>query len=99
MNNNAPARISAERLVDAARTMRVLCHPDRLRLCELLLEQRRSVGELVRETGLRQNAVSQHLTHMRAHGILRDERDGTRVYYRVEHPGAGWLLECIRTHG
>jgi len=82
----------------AAAVMRVLAHPHRLRMCELLLSGEVSVGELAEHLGLPQNAVSQHLSILRAHGVVARERDGKAAYYRVVHPSAGWLLSCIRRH-
>jgi len=85
-------------LEQAAGAMRVLAHPQRLRICELLGRGRFSVGQLAERLGTSQNAVSQHLAIMRAHGIVAPRRDGRSVYYRIIHPGAGWLLGCIRRH-
>ncbi len=82
----------------AAELMRVLAHPQRLRLCELLLAGDVSVGELAAKLHLPQNAVSQHLTILRTHGVLDRRRAGKTVYYRVVHPSAEWMLSCIRRH-
>lgn len=94
----APA-IPAPVLAEAARVLRVLSHPDRLRLVELLMAERHTVGELADATDLAPNAVSQHLSGMRAHGILAVERDGRAAYYRVANPNARHLIRCIRKHG
>lgn len=85
-------------LQEASRVLRVLTHPQRLRLCEMLLRQRLSVGELAAQSGLQPNAVSQHLSFLRAHGVLEARRDGRSVYYEVVHPGPQWLLTCIRRY-
>jgi DNA-binding transcriptional ArsR family regulator len=82
----------------AAATMRVLAHPHRLRICELLQAGDMSVGALAEALELPASAVSQHLAIMRAHGVLAPKRDGKTVYYQVVHPAAGWLLGCIRRH-
>ncbi len=87
-----------ETLERAAAVMRVLAHPHRLRICELLRSADVSVGDLARRLGLPQNAVSQHLAVLRAHGVLGRKRDGKNVYYRVVHPSATWMLSCIRKH-
>jgi DNA-binding transcriptional ArsR family regulator len=86
------------RLEQAAQLLRVLTHPQRLRMCELLLQRDRSVGELALLMELKHNAVSQHLNHLRAYGIVAAQRTGREVYYRVVHPGPSWLLGCIRQH-
>ncbi len=85
-------------LEHVASMMRVLAHPHRLRICELLRGGDLTVGALAEELGLPPAAVSQHLAIMRAHGVLAPERDGKTVRYRVVHPAPGWLLSCIRRH-
>jgi len=83
----------------AAEVLRVLAHRDRLRIVEALLAGRLSVGEVASRLDLAPAATSQHLNHMRAHGILDVERDGRTAYYRVCNPNAARLIECIRQHG
>ncbi len=87
------------RLERAAETLRVLAHPHRLRICELLLRERVPVKVLAVHLGIAGNAVSQHLNIMKAHGILGCEREGKTVFYRVIDPRPAWLLGCIREHG
>ena len=91
-------RMGAERLEMAARALRVLAHPLRLRMVEILMEGPIPVGELAEEIGLGQAAVSQHLNHMRAHGIVESERDGRQVFYEVVDPNALHVIQCIREH-
>ena len=88
--------LTLEQLDHAAYILRVLAHPQRLMICQILLKRRASVGDLAEAIGLRHNVVSQHLSNMRAHGLVEPERDGRAVYYRVVHPAPGWLLDCIR---
>ena len=90
--------IPMARLERAAGVMRVLSHPHRLRICELLMAGRVAVNELAKQLGVPSNVVSQHLSIMKAHGLLAGERDGKTVYYRVVDPRPGWLLSCIRDH-
>ncbi len=92
-------RIRAAQIESAASILRVLAHPQRLRMVEILMEGVISVGDLADEVGLGQAAVSQHLNHMRAHGIVESLRDGRKVYYEVIDPHAIHVIECIREHG
>lgn len=87
-----------ERLEQAASILRVLAHPHRLRICELLMNQRICVNEIAEHLGIPSNAASQHLGILKAYGVLGSERDGKTVYYRVISPQPGWLLGCIRNH-
>lgn len=92
------ASIPREELEGCAELLRVLAHPDRLRFVERLLDARLTVGELAAEVALPPAAVSQHLTLMRARGLLSVERVGRAAYYRVSNPHARELIACIRRH-
>lgn len=87
-----------ERLEQAALVMRVLAHPHRLRICELLMHDRISVNDIAEHLGIPSNAASQHLGIMKAYGILGSERHGKTVHYKVISPQPAWLLGCIRSH-
>jgi len=85
-------------LTRAARGLRVLAHPARLKMIELLLEEPVAVGELAEAVGLPPAAVSQHLNIMRAHGVVEAERVGRQVFYRVTSPQAEYLIDCLHNH-
>lgn len=84
---------------NAAQVLRVLAHPQRLKMVDRLLRNPVSVGELAGEIGLAPAAVSQHLNHMRAHGIVDSKRDGRIVRYEVVNANAKQLIACLRKYG
>lgn len=90
--------LSNEVIDKACETLRILTHPERLRICQFLLAAPASVRAIEEELDLRQSVVSQHLNHLYARGVVDRERDGRHVIYRVSHPGPAWLLECIANH-
>jgi DNA-binding transcriptional ArsR family regulator len=90
--------IPMERLNRAAGALRVLAHPHRLRICELVMHGRVSVNDIARHLGIPANAASQHLSIMKAHGLLGAQREGKTVYYRVIDPRPAWIIACIRDH-
>ena len=71
----------------------MLAEPNRRLILDLLLEQPRSVGELVAETGLSQPGTSKHLRVLREAGLVRVEKDAQRRMYEL-NPQA--LAELIR---
>jgi ArsR family transcriptional regulator len=75
---------------------RLLGHPARVRILELLREGERSVGELQVALGLDSGGTSQHLTAMRRQGLLESRRAGTSVFYRVRDPRMFQLLEVAK---
>ena len=75
---------------------RLLGHPARVRILELLRDGERPVGELQAELGLDSSTTSQQLTAMRRQGVLESRRVGTSVLYRVSDPRMFDLLEIAK---
>ncbi len=75
---------------------RLLGHPARVRILELLREGERTVGDLQGALGLDSSGTSQHLTAMRRQGLLESRRAGTSVFYRVKDPRSFELLDIAR---
>ena len=90
------AAIDSGVLARASRVIRVVGHPLRLRLLELLEDGERNVTDLVRGSGAGQATVSQQLKILRAEGVVGDRRDGPRVFYRITEPKVSRILDCIR---
>jgi DNA-binding transcriptional ArsR family regulator len=68
----------------AAQTFTVLAEPTRRRILDLLLEQPRSVGELVERLQLSQPGTSKHLRVLREAGLVRVRRDAQRRFYEIK---------------
>lgn len=79
-----------------ANLFRVLGHPARVRILELLQDGERTVGALQEELGLDSGGTSQHLAQLRRIGVVRSRREGTSVHYRVEDDGVFDLLAAAR---
>ena len=75
---------------------RVLGHPARIKILELLRDGERSVGELQAALVLDSSGTSQHLAALKRHGLLESRRERTSVYYRVRDPRLFQLLETAR---
>src|SRR6476620_7286989 len=80
-----------------ANLFRVLGHPARVRILELLRDGERSVGALQAELGLDSGGTSQHLAALRRIGLVESRREGTSVFYRVDDPQVCELLEAGRS--
>jgi len=75
---------------------RVLGHPVRVRILELLKDGERTVGDLQRELQMDSGGTSQHLGVLRKHGVLEGRREGTSVHYSVRDPRMFQLMEIAR---
>jgi len=75
-----------------AQLFRVLGHPLRIRILELLRDGERTVGDLQAELELDSSGTSQHLAALRQQGVLDSRRVGTSVYYRIRDPRISQLL-------
>lgn len=79
-----------------ANLFRVLGHPARVRILELLRDGERSVGALQAELELDSGGTSQHLAALKRIGLVESRREGTSVYYRVPDERTFELLESGR---
>jgi DNA-binding transcriptional ArsR family regulator len=86
-----------EALSQAAECLRTLGHPHRLRIVEMLLDGRHTVGELAEACGIASHMASEHLRLMQRCGFLSSEREGRKVYYVVAEPHLAEILACIRS--
>jgi DNA-binding transcriptional ArsR family regulator len=80
-----------------ANLFRVLGHPARVRILELLREEELSVGALQTALDLDSGGTSQHLAALRRIGLVESRREGTSVYYRVDDAHVFDLLEAGRS--
>ena len=83
-------------LARMADVLKVLAHPQRLRILEILESRAAPVHEIMKAAVLAQAAASHHLNKMRRAGLIVAERRGKETWYRVEDPSALTILECIR---
>jgi ArsR family transcriptional regulator len=75
---------------------RVLGHPARVRILEILRDGDKTVGELQVLLELDSSSTSQHLAALRAQGIVESTRSGTRMHYTARDPRIFQLLEVAR---
>lgn len=88
--------VELEPLERAAECLKVLAHPVRLRLIDILLQDEFPVGELAELCELPSHQTSEHLRLMQSHGLLASERRGRQVFYRIEAPQLPGIMTCVR---
>lgn len=67
----------------AARALKAIAHPLRLKILCVLGAQEACVQEIVEAVGTSQSNISQHLAILREKGVLLTRKDANRVFYRV----------------
>jgi len=88
-------RTSLEALEQAAECLRTLAHPHRLRMIQMLLRGRYTVGELAEACSIPSNMASEHLRLLQRSGLLTAERDGRKAYYRIAEPHLENIMACV----
>jgi DNA-binding transcriptional ArsR family regulator len=87
--------IDLDALGQAAECLRTLAHPHRLRIVEMLLGGRYTVGELAEACGIPSHMASEHLRLMQRCGFLDSAREGRTVYYAIVEPHLANIMNCI----
>jgi len=65
--------------------LKVLSHPIRLQIIELLKTGEKNVGTITKTIGIPQSSLSRHLLFLREGGILKSKQQGTVIYYSIEN--------------
>src|SRR6187455_2283511 len=84
-----------EALDQAAECLRTLAHPHRLRIVQMLLRGRYTVGELAEACGIPSHMASEHLRLMQRSGFLSSEKEGRKAYYRIAEPHLANIMACV----
>lgn len=87
--------LSLDSLQKAAECLKVLAHPHRLRMIQMLLAGRYSVGELAEACDIVSPMASEHLRLMQRCGFLTSQRDGRKAFYQVSEPHLANILQCV----
>jgi DNA-binding transcriptional ArsR family regulator len=93
----APARdlIPLESLQQAAECLRTLAHPHRLRMVQMLLRGRFTVGELADACEIASHMASEHLRLMQRSGLLASKKEGRKAYYEIAEPHLENIMKCV----
>ncbi len=98
MNKSISVRLrmtSLDQLQHAAECLRVLAHPHRLRMVQMLLQGNFTVGQLAKACGIPHHMASEHLRLMKRCGFLTSRREGRCTYYEVVEPHLENILRCV----
>lgn len=80
-----------------AEFFKILSHPSRIRVLELLSEGEQSVGDLLGAIGIEASNLSQHLAVIRRAGLVTARREGSVVYYSLVSDQIADLMSVARS--
>lgn len=84
-------------LTQAAECLKVLAHPHRLRMVQMLLQGRYTVGELAQACGIPSHMASEHLRLMQRCGFMKVDKEGRNAYYQIMEPHLANIMACIES--
>src|SRR5450755_722081 len=90
-----PKLTSLDALEQAAECLKILAHPHRLRMVQMLLQGRYTVGELAEACGIPSHMASEHLRLMQRCGFMTSEKDGRKAYYQIAEPHLANIMACV----
>ena len=89
--------VNPELLRRAAEIIKLLGHPERLKIVEVLEGGEATVSDIQEQLGMAQAIVSQHLAKLRGAAVVAARREGVHVFYQLTEEKVHHILRCIRT--
>jgi len=80
----------------AARCLKAMSHPLRLKILCVLGTESISVQDIVEQVGTSQSNISQHLAILREKDILAYKKEANRVYYYIDDERMLQLIRMMR---
>ncbi len=80
----------------AARCLKAMSHPLRLKILCVLGSNRIKVQDIVKQVGTSQSNISQHLAILREKDILACEKEANCVYYYIDDERMLKLIRMMR---
>lgn len=74
---------------------KALGHPTRLRIVEGLLKDGCNVTHMVECLNVPQATISQHLNVLKVCGVIKGERKGSQICYKIANPKIENLFKCM----
>ncbi|OHB56058.1 MAG: hypothetical protein A2Y07_03050 [Planctomycetes bacterium GWF2_50_10] len=85
-----------EVLEQASDCLKLLAHPVRLRMIDILMQGEYPVHEIARICEISPNQTCDHLRLLKGHRLLDSSRRGRTVFYTIAAPQPTGVIECIR---
>ncbi len=80
----------------SAECLKVMAHPVRLRIVDILMQGEFPVHEIAEMCSLPAHQACEHLRLLKGRGLLDSRRQGRVVYYQIASEQLPALLTCLR---
>ncbi|MGI6554819.1 MAG: ArsR/SmtB family transcription factor [Bacillota bacterium] len=87
--------VSVQDYYEKSEILKALAHPYRLCIVKGLIEKECNVSRIQECLGISQSSVSQHLSKLKAAGIIRGKRCGNEICYKVVDQTAVNIVNTI----
>lgn len=91
-------RVQTEKLLTGVNMLKVIAHPVRLAIVDLLTDSKHlTVHEIQEKLNLEQAIASQHITLMEDKGVLVSERSGRNKFVSLRFPKMKNIVNCLES--
>jgi len=94
--NMKSEKLSLEIETTQANLLKLLTHPVRIAILQILRNDEACVCHIEAALGYRQAYLSQQLAVLREGGLVVDRRDGWNVYYQLKNQNVLTLLDAVK---
>ncbi len=95
-NSKEPILYNDTDINRAARCLKAMSHPLRLKILCVLGTESISVQDIVEQVGTSQSNISQHLAILREKDILAFKKEANKVYYYIDDERMLQLIRMMR---
>lgn len=86
---------STANLQKSSESLKAMAHPLRIKIIRILNRKLMSVGELAWACETSSTIMSTHLRLLKNRGILKKQRQGRKIFYRIADPVFGRVVDCL----
>jgi ArsR family transcriptional regulator len=88
--------LAGEDIEYTSRSLKAIAHPVRLQILCFIGSKEVSVKDIVADIGTSQSNISQHLSVMRAKGVVGSKKVANRVYYHVTNSTVLQMMGLVK---
>ena len=90
-------KIDKARFEARAKVLKAMAHPSRLFIVDTLSKGERCVQDLADMLEIDISTVSRHLSVLKNAALVKDEKKGTKVFYRLSVPCVLNFFSCVES--